>query len=163
MPPIWGPRVRTAPRGWRFWIRPTVKVWPSAPWARWVAAPGWRRAPSSSSRKPSRRRWRCRRRTGRLSSEAGATRKCCLPALRRLALDAARRWRTIAIMPTRAQPPADTLDPAERDRFAALASEWWDPGGKFRPLHQIGPARLTFLRDELLRHFHRRAGGLRPL
>jgi 2-polyprenyl-6-hydroxyphenyl methylase / 3-demethylubiquinone-9 3-methyltransferase len=66
-------------------------------------------------------------------------------------------------MPTRSQPPADTLDPVERDRFAALASEWWDPGGKFRPLHQIGPARLTFLRDELVRHFHRPVGSLRPL
>ena len=66
-------------------------------------------------------------------------------------------------MPTPPEPPASTLDPAERDRFAALASEWWDPGGKFRPLHQIGPARLTFLRDELVRHFQRPAGALRPL
>ena len=46
--------------------------------------------------------------------------------------------------------PGSTLDPVERDRFAALASEWWDTGGKFRPLHQIGPARLSFLRDELV-------------
>jgi 2-polyprenyl-6-hydroxyphenyl methylase / 3-demethylubiquinone-9 3-methyltransferase len=69
----------------------------------------------------------------------------------------------MAVMPTRAQPPADTIDLAERDRFAALASEWWDPGGKFRPLHQIGPARLTFLRDELVRHFRKQGGGLRPL
>jgi 2-polyprenyl-6-hydroxyphenyl methylase/3-demethylubiquinone-9 3-methyltransferase len=66
-------------------------------------------------------------------------------------------------MATSSQPPADTIDLAERDRFAALASEWWDANGKFRPLHQIGPARLTFLRDELVRHFHRPAGGLRPL
>ena len=56
-----------------------------------------------------------------------------------------------------------TLDPAERDRFAALASEWWDPRGKFRPLHQIGPARLTFLRDELVRHFGKPSASLRPL
>ena len=46
-----------------------------------------------------------------------------------------------------------TLDPAERDRFGRLASEWWDANGKFRTLHQIGPARLTFLRDQLLGHF----------
>ena len=38
------------------------------------------------------------------------------------------------------------------------------PRGKFRTLHQIGPARLAFLRDELLRHFARRPGaGMRPL
>ena len=46
-----------------------------------------------------------------------------------------------------------TLDAEEIDRFARLSSEWWDPRGKFRALHQIGPARLGFLRDEMLRHF----------
>ena len=62
-----------------------------------------------------------------------------------------------------AQHPSATLDPAELDRFQRIASEWWDPRGKFRPLHQIGPARLTFLRDEMIRHFKLAAGGLRPL
>jgi 2-polyprenyl-6-hydroxyphenyl methylase/3-demethylubiquinone-9 3-methyltransferase len=58
-----------------------------------------------------------------------------------------------------------TLDAQEIDRFARLSSEWWDPRGKFRALHRIGPARLTFLRDEMVRHFGRQAGagGLRPL
>src|SRR5258705_9797098 len=66
--------------------------------------------------------------------------------------------------PTSPSPPvAATLDPVEADRFAALASEWWDQAGKFGPLHRIGPARLTFLRDELVRHFERKPGGLRPL
>ena len=55
------------------------------------------------------------------------------------------------------------LDPTEVERFQALARAWWDPTGKFRPLHQIGPARLTFVRDELARHFGRETGGLRPL
>lgn len=56
-----------------------------------------------------------------------------------------------------------TLDREEVDRFARLASEWWDARGKFRALHRIGPARLTFLRGELLRHFARPQAGLRPL
>jgi 2-polyprenyl-6-hydroxyphenyl methylase / 3-demethylubiquinone-9 3-methyltransferase len=56
-----------------------------------------------------------------------------------------------------------TLDRDEVDRFARLASEWWDPGGKFRALHRIGPARLTFLRDEMVRHFRLSGSGLRPL
>lgn len=43
-----------------------------------------------------------------------------------------------------------------------MAGEWWDPNGKFRPLHQLGPARLTFIRDEVLRHFQR-PGGMRAL
>jgi 2-polyprenyl-6-hydroxyphenyl methylase / 3-demethylubiquinone-9 3-methyltransferase len=55
------------------------------------------------------------------------------------------------------------LDAAEVARFQALAKAWWDPVGKFRPLHQIGPARLTFVRDEIKRHFGREGDGLRPL
>ncbi|HML42442.1 bifunctional 2-polyprenyl-6-hydroxyphenol methylase/3-demethylubiquinol 3-O-methyltransferase UbiG [Hyphomicrobium zavarzinii] len=55
------------------------------------------------------------------------------------------------------------LDDAEIERFQRLAKAWWDPLGKFRPLHQIGPARLTFIRDELTRHFGRETSGLRPL
>ncbi len=56
-----------------------------------------------------------------------------------------------------------TLDAEEIDRFARLASEWWDPRGKFRALHKIGPARLGFLRDEMHRHFARGQAVMRPL
>ena len=56
-----------------------------------------------------------------------------------------------------------TVDADEVARFAALASEWWDPHGKFRPLHKIGPARLTFVRDEIKAHFGIEDAGLRPL
>lgn len=60
------------------------------------------------------------------------------------------------------RPDAATLDEAEVKRFAALAEEWWDPNGKFRPLHKLGPARLAFIRKEIVRHFARGSGGLRP-
>ena len=60
-----------------------------------------------------------------------------------------------------------TLDPAEIERFGRLAAEWWDNNGNFRTLHLIGPARLTFLRDAITRHFGTAdsdgARGLRPL
>jgi 2-polyprenyl-6-hydroxyphenyl methylase/3-demethylubiquinone-9 3-methyltransferase len=46
-----------------------------------------------------------------------------------------------------------TLDPRELDRFGRIAGEWWDPAGKFRPLHRQGPARLAFIRNALLSHF----------
>jgi 2-polyprenyl-6-hydroxyphenyl methylase/3-demethylubiquinone-9 3-methyltransferase len=62
-----------------------------------------------------------------------------------------------------AQRSSRTLDPGEVDRFARLASEWWDPAGKFRTLHQIGPARLGYIRDELVGHFQRPTGGMKPL
>jgi 2-polyprenyl-6-hydroxyphenyl methylase/3-demethylubiquinone-9 3-methyltransferase len=55
------------------------------------------------------------------------------------------------------------LDKGEVERFARLAAEWWSAEGKFRPLHKIGPARLTFLRDRLCAHFARDARGARPL
>lgn len=56
-----------------------------------------------------------------------------------------------------------TLDSEEVRRFSRIAAEWWDPNGKFRPLHQIGPPRLTFVRDSACRHFARDATALRPL
>lgn len=56
-----------------------------------------------------------------------------------------------------------TLDEREVSRFERMSSEWWNPNGKFRPLHQIGPPRITFVRDQILAHFSRPAGGLKPL
>lgn len=55
-----------------------------------------------------------------------------------------------------------TLDPGEVARFAALAEEWWDPRGKFKPLHKLGPARMAFVRDQVLAHFGRSGSGLKP-
>jgi 2-polyprenyl-6-hydroxyphenyl methylase/3-demethylubiquinone-9 3-methyltransferase len=62
-----------------------------------------------------------------------------------------------------ASPGSTTLDPAEIDRFARNAAEWWDINGKFRTLHLIGPARLTFLRDALVQHFGGAPGRPKPL
>ncbi len=38
------------------------------------------------------------------------------------------------------------VDPAELAKFDSLASRWWDPEGEFRPLHQINPLRLDWIR-----------------
>src|SRR5262245_25931143 len=65
--------------------------------------------------------------------------------------------------PTRPPPHQATLDPAEVARFAERAGQWWDAGGAFRPLHRLGPARLTFIRDSILAHFGRPAAVPRPL
>lgn len=56
-----------------------------------------------------------------------------------------------------------TLDAEEVRRFSRIAAEWWNPNGKFRPLHQIGPPRLAFVRDTACVHFKRDAKALRPL
>ena len=52
-----------------------------------------------------------------------------------------------------------TLDAEEVERFSRLASEWWNPQGKFRPLHQIGPPRLSFIRDVSRRAVRSRRQG----
>ena len=39
------------------------------------------------------------------------------------------------------------IDPSEIAKFDALASRWWDPEGEFRPLHQINPLRLDYIRQ----------------
>ncbi len=39
------------------------------------------------------------------------------------------------------------IDAAEVAKFEALASRWWDPAGEFKPLHEINPLRLDFIRQ----------------
>jgi len=56
-----------------------------------------------------------------------------------------------------------SVDGAEIARFSALADEWWDPLGKFRPLHRINPVRLAYVRERAVAHFGRAAKTLRPL
>ncbi len=56
----------------------------------------------------------------------------------------------------------DTVDPDEIDRFAAQGGDWWNPHGSFRPLHQINPARIDFIRSRLVAQFGRDPGSLRP-
>src|SRR5260221_6208956 len=55
-----------------------------------------------------------------------------------------------------------SVDPDEIEKFNRLAAEWWDPPGKFRPLHAFNPVRLKFIRDLAARHFKRDANRLRP-
>jgi 2-polyprenyl-6-hydroxyphenyl methylase/3-demethylubiquinone-9 3-methyltransferase len=56
-----------------------------------------------------------------------------------------------------------TIDQAEVDRFSAMAAEWWDPAGKFRPLHKFNPVRLTYIRDLVSAQFGRDPKAHRPL
>lgn len=56
-----------------------------------------------------------------------------------------------------------TIDQSEVDRFSAMAAEWWDPTGKFRPLHKINPVRLAYIRDKAAENFGRDPKAHRPL
>lgn len=63
---------------------------------------------------------------------------------------------------TPAAPSGATIDPAEIEKFSAMAAEWWDPKGKFRPLHKFNPVRLSFIRDTVCAHFSRDPDDRRP-
>jgi 2-polyprenyl-6-hydroxyphenyl methylase / 3-demethylubiquinone-9 3-methyltransferase len=45
--------------------------------------------------------------------------------------------------------PSNNVDQQETDKFSALAHQWWDPTGNFRPLHDINPLRLDWIEDIL--------------
>jgi 2-polyprenyl-6-hydroxyphenyl methylase/3-demethylubiquinone-9 3-methyltransferase len=51
--------------------------------------------------------------------------------------------------------PRSSIDPADVARFSAIAAEWWDPRGKFAPLHRFNPVRLGLIREKALEHFGR--------
>jgi 2-polyprenyl-6-hydroxyphenyl methylase / 3-demethylubiquinone-9 3-methyltransferase len=55
-----------------------------------------------------------------------------------------------------------TIDAAEVERFSALAAEWWNPNGKFRPLHKFNPVRLAYIRDHVAARFGRDPQAARP-
>ncbi len=56
-----------------------------------------------------------------------------------------------------------TIDDAEVEKFSKIAAEWWDPFGKFKPLHKFNPIRLALIRDTLCAHFGRDPMEKRPL
>ena len=52
--------------------------------------------------------------------------------------------------------------PDDVARFTAIADEWWDPRGKFAPLHKFNPVRLAFIREQALARFGRDARARAP-
>ena len=48
-----------------------------------------------------------------------------------------------------------TVDPAEIAKFEAMAAEWWDPHGKFKPLHMLNPCRLDYITTQIAAQFAR--------
>ena len=57
---------------------------------------------------------------------------------------------------------ASSIDPKEVEQFSRIAAEWWDPKGKFAPLHKFNPVRLSFIRDQVQERFGRDPKAIRP-
>ena len=52
-----------------------------------------------------------------------------------------------------------TVNKKEIDKFSKLASEWWDPNGKFKPLHKFNPVRLNYIKKSILDKLKKRSSG----
>jgi 2-polyprenyl-6-hydroxyphenyl methylase/3-demethylubiquinone-9 3-methyltransferase len=53
------------------------------------------------------------------------------------------------------QTVTNTVDPAEIAKFEAMAAEWWNPEGKFKPLHMLNPCRLDYITTQIAAEFGR--------
>lgn len=56
-----------------------------------------------------------------------------------------------------------TIDPDEIAKFTAMAADWWNPNGQFKPLHKFNPIRLEYIRDRLCKQFARDPYAAQPL
>jgi 2-polyprenyl-6-hydroxyphenyl methylase/3-demethylubiquinone-9 3-methyltransferase len=68
----------------------------------------------------------------------------------------------LPVIPSSLGGRGSSVDPGEVEKFTRLAGEWWDPNGKFRPLHVFNPVRLKFIRALAAAHFGRDERSLKP-
>jgi 2-polyprenyl-6-hydroxyphenyl methylase/3-demethylubiquinone-9 3-methyltransferase len=47
----------------------------------------------------------------------------------------------------------NTINKKEIEKFSEIAEEWWDPSGKFKPLHKFNPIRISYIRDNIIETF----------
>ena len=46
-----------------------------------------------------------------------------------------------------------TINKTELRKFEKMAAEWWNPQGKFKPLHKFNPLRIKYIKENIIRHF----------
>jgi len=56
-----------------------------------------------------------------------------------------------------------TISKTEVEKFSKLAEDWWNPNGKFKPLHLFNPIRIKFIKEKLINHYGRDDGEQKPL
>ena len=47
----------------------------------------------------------------------------------------------------------NTINKQEIEKFSKIADEWWNPQGKYRPLHKFNPARIQYIKENIIEHF----------
>ena len=56
-----------------------------------------------------------------------------------------------------------TVDKIEIEKFSRMARDWWNPKGKFKPLHLFNPTRIGFIKDKLISHYVLNSDSEKPL
>ena len=56
-----------------------------------------------------------------------------------------------------------TIDKKEIEKFSKIANDWWNPNGKFKPLHLFNPARVKFIKEKIISHFNSNRKSNEPL
>ena len=56
-----------------------------------------------------------------------------------------------------------TVDKIEVEKFSKMAQDWWNPNGKFKPLHLFNPTRISFIKDKLISNFKLNPDNKKPL
>ena len=57
----------------------------------------------------------------------------------------------------------NTVNKTEIEKFSKFANDWWNPNGKFKPLHLFNPVRIKFIKEKLISHFKLDATNQEPL
>ena len=47
----------------------------------------------------------------------------------------------------------NTINKKEIEKFSKIAEEWWDPHGKFKPLHKFNPIRISYIKESIINSF----------
>ena len=48
---------------------------------------------------------------------------------------------------------SNTINKKEIEKFSKISSQWWDPNGKFKPLHNFNPIRIEYIKNSIIEHF----------
>ena len=56
-----------------------------------------------------------------------------------------------------------TVDKTEIEKFSKMAEDWWNPNGKFKPLHLFNPIRVEFIKNKLISYFGLNSNTQKPL
>ena len=68
----------------------------------------------------------------------------------------------VEIKKENSMPSTESIDASEIEKFEAMAAEWWDPNGKFKPLHHMNPCRLDYIISQIEIEFNRSTKNQKP-